>query len=182
MTAFERLAEAAAPLLLHPYILSVRRNHGLEHATIHILNRRRYQLSGRSSDKGFVLLGEVPTEQVESAVIEALQRMKAGERKLAIHPNCGTNLVTTGILATAAAYLGFAGRGRRQGWERFPTMVVVMMAVVLLSMPLGMSLQRHFTTEGDPGEMELVSVTRDVVTLPFKGQPITVHRIVTYQG
>lgn len=182
MTAFERLAEAAAPLLLHPYILSVRRNHGLEHATIHILNRRRYKLSGRSSDKGFVLLGEVPTEQVESAVIEALQRMKAGEHKLAIHPNCGTNLVTTSFLATAVAFLGFAGRGRRMAWERFPSMMVVMMAVVLLSLPLGMSLQRYFTTEGDPGGMELVSVTRETMTTPFNGGSIILHRVVTHQG
>ena len=182
MTPFERLAETAAPLLMHPYILSVRRNHGLEHATIHILNRQRYKLSGRSSDKGFILLGEVPTEQVESAVIEALQRMQAGEHKLALHPNCGTNLVTTGFVATAAAFLGFAGRGRRSGWERFPTMMIIMMAVVLLSMPLGMSLQQHFTTEGDLGAMELVSVTRDTMTLPFNGQEITLHRIVTNQG
>lgn len=182
MSAMERLADAAAPILLHPYIRRVRRNHGLEHATIHILNRRRYRLSGRSSDKGFVLLGEAPTEQVESAVAEALQRMKAGEHKLAIHPNCGTNLVTTGLLATATAFLGFAGRGRRQCWERFPMMMVLMMAVVFVSLPLGLSLQRHFTTEGDPGEMELVSVTRETMTLPFNGQEITLHRIATRQA
>lgn len=182
MNPMERLAEYAEPVTRHPYILRVRRNHGLEHATIHILNRRNYKLSGRSSDKGFVLLGEVPTEQVESAVVEALSRMKAGEHKLAVHPNCGTNLVTTGFLATAVAFFGFAGRGLRRSWERFPTMMVAMMAVVLLSMPLGLSLQKHFTTEGDLGEMELVSVTRDTKTLPFNGQQVTLHRVVTRQG
>ena len=182
MNPMERLAEYAEPVMRHPYILRVRRNHGLEHATIHILNRRNYKLSGRSSDSGFVLLGEVPTEQVESAVVEALSRMKAGEHKLAVHPNCGTNLVTTGFLATVVAFLGFAGRGLRRSWERFPTMMVAMMAVVLLSMPLGMSLQRHFTTEGDLGEMELVRVTRDTKTLPFSDQQVTLHRVLTRQG
>ncbi|MCY3864118.1 MAG: DUF6391 domain-containing protein [Chloroflexi bacterium] len=182
MNLMERLAEYAEPVTRHPFILRVRRNHGLEHATIHILNGRNYKLSGRSSEGGFILLGGAPTEQVESAVIEALERMKAGERKLAIHPNCGTNLVTTGFLAAAVAFLGFAGRGLRKSWERFPTMMVAMMAVVLLSMPLGMSLQRHFTTEGDLGDMELVSVTRERKTVPFSGQRVTLHRIVTRQS
>lgn len=182
MSPMEQLAERAAPLLLHPSILSIRRNHGLEHATIHILNRRRYKLSGRSSGSGFVLLGDVPTEQVEHAVREALQRMKAGEHQLAIHPNCGTNLATAGFLATTVAFLGFAGRGWRKCWERFPTMMILMMAAALLSTPLGMSLQQHFTTEGDIGDLELVSVTRDTLKLPFNGQQLTVHRIVTVQG
>lgn len=182
MNPMERLAEYAEPVTRHPYILRVRRNHGLEHATIHILNRRNYKLSGRSSDGGFILLGDVPSEQVESAVIEALGRMKAGERKLAVHPNCGTNLVTTGFLAAAVAFLGFAGRGLRRSWERFPTMVVAMMAVVFLSTPLGMSLQRHFTTEGDLGDMELVSIKRETKTLPFSDKQVTLHRVATAQG
>ena len=182
MSPLAQAAEYAAPILRHPYILSVRRNHGLEHATIHLLNRRQYKLSGRSSESGFVLLGNVPTDQVESAVQEALQRMKAGERKLALHPNCGTNLVTTGFLATALAFLGFSGRGLRRGWERFPTMMILMMALILLSPALGMSLQRHFTTEGDLGDLEFVSVTKETINLPFNGQSLTVHRIVTAQG
>jgi len=182
MNPMERLAELAEPVTRHPTILRVRRNHGLEHATIHILNRHNYKLSGRSSESGFILLGEAPTEQVESAVNEALGRMKAGEHKLALHPNCGTNLVTAGFLATALAFFGFAGRSLRRGWERFPNMMVAMMGVVLISTPLGMSLQKHFTTEGDLGEMELVSVQRESKTLPFKGQQVTLHRVVTRQG
>ena len=182
MNLIKRLADYAEPVTRQPYILRVRRNHGLEHATIHILNRRNYQLSGRSSDAGFILLGEAPAEQVESAVIEAMGRMKAGEHKLAIHPNCGTNLVTTGFMAAAVAFLGFAGRGLRRSWERFPTMVVAMMAVVFLSAPLGMSLQRHFTTEGDLGDMELVSVKRETKTLPFSDKQVTLHRVVTRQS
>lgn len=181
MSPLEQAADYVAPLLRHPRILSVRRNHGLEHATIHILNRRGYRLSGRSSESGFVLLGDVPTDLVEGAAREALQRMKAGEHKLALHPNCGTNLVTAGFLTTALAFLGFAGRGWRKSWERFPTMMIVMMAAVFLSTPLGMSLQRHFTTESDLGDMALVSVTRDTVKLPLGTQQLTTHRIKTAQ-
>ena len=182
MSPMEQLAQQAAPLLTHPAVLSVRRNHGLEHATIHILSRQRYKLSGRSSGDGFVLIGDVPTEQVESAVQEALQRLKAGERGLAVHPNCGTNLVTAGILATSLAFVGFAGRGRRSAWERFPAVMILMMAVFLFSTPLGMNLQRYFTTEGDIGDLELVSVTRQTRQLPLSGGQLTLHRILTAQG
>ncbi len=182
MSPLEQLAQQAAPLLTHPAILSVRRNHGLEHATIHILNRRRYQLSGRSSAGGFVLVGDVPTDQVESAVQEALQRLKAGERGLAVHPNCGTNLAAAGLLATTLAFLGFAGRGRRSAWQRFPTMMLLMMAVILCSPALGANLQRYFTTEGDIGDLQLVSVTREVKHLPLSGQHLTLHRIATAPG
>ena len=182
MSPLERLAEYAQPLTRQPYILRVRRNHGLEHAAIHVLNQRGYRFSGRSSGSGFILLGEAPAEQVESAVTEALARMKAGESKLAIHPNCGTNLVTAGFLATAVAFIGFAGRGLRASWRRLPAMNAAMMAVVLLSTPLGMSLQKHFTTEGDPGDLELVSIERETKTLPFGNHKVTLHRVVTAQS
>ena len=182
MTPIERLADYAEPLLNNPYILRVRRNHGLEHATIHILSRGNCKLSGRSSDRGFILIGSVPTEQVESAVQEALSRMQAGEHRLALHPNCGTNLVTAGFLTTTAAFLGFAGGGWRRGWARFSHMMLLMMAVILFSKPLGMSLQRHITTEGDPGDLSLISVRRETMTLPFNGQELTVHRVATRQS
>ena len=34
-----------------------------------------------------------------AAVDEALRRMQAGERELAVHPGCGTNIVASGLLA-----------------------------------------------------------------------------------
>lgn len=176
------LAEYAEPLLNSPYILRTRRNHGLEHATIHILSRNNYKLSGRSSDHGFIIFGNVPTERVEDAVREALQRMQSGEHKLAVHPNCGTNLVTAGFTATVVAWLGFAGGGWRRGWERFPTMMVIMMAVLLFSKPLGMSLQRHITTEGDPGDLHLLTVKRETLHVPFTGQQLIIHRVLTQQS
>lgn len=182
MTVLKNLASFAHPILTFPYILRTRRNHGLEHATIHILSRGRYALSGRSDDGGFILFGDVPTDKVEQAVQEAINRMQKGEHKLALHPNCGTNLVTSGFLATFAAWLGFAGTNRRNGWDRFPTIMVLMMGVFLFSTPLGMSLQQHFTTEGDIGDMELVTVTRDEKDIPLTGRKVVIHRVNTRQG
>ena len=182
MSYLAQLADSCAPLLRQPLILKTRRNHSLEHATIHLLEQRGHKLSGRSSQNGFVLLGDAPTDAIEECAREALRRMKAGEAQLALHPNCGTNLVTAGFLATAVAFLGFAGRRWLVAWGRFPTVMTLSMLAVFLSTPLGMSLQRHFTTEADLGDMELVSVSRDTVSLPFLGQPVVVHRVVTAQA
>jgi hypothetical protein len=84
-----------------PAVSSIRRNHGLEHATLHILSQRYPGLSmaGHSNSTGFWLFGDVPTEAVKSAVDEALQRMRSGEHNLAVHANCGTNFVTAGTVA-----------------------------------------------------------------------------------
>jgi hypothetical protein len=177
----QQLAEASRPVLDFPYIRRTRRNHGLEHATITVLTPRGYRLSGRSDDGGFVLLGEVPTEAVEKAAAEALKRMKNGEHQLAVHPNCGTNLVTTGFLATLVAFLGMAGTNRKDAFNRFPYISTAMMGVILFGPLLGMNIQKHFTTEGDPGDLEIVNVARREVNIPFSGKTI-VTRVNTRAG
>ena len=175
----EQLAETARPFLNFPYIQRTRRNHGLEHATIHVLGDKRYRLSGRSDDGGFVLLGEVPTEAVEAAVSEALRRMRGGEHSLAVHPNCGTNLLTTGFLTSMVGILGLGGRSRTDSFNRLPYVMLLMMVAILYSQPLGMNLQKYFTTEGDPGDLQILSVKRSEVRLPFSSEPLTVHRVNT---
>ena len=105
------LALLATRFSIFRSIRRVRRNHGLEHATIHVLSRKVKNLSmaGRSTVTGFYLYGNVTTEEVESAVREALQRMRNGEHGLAIHPNCGTGLVTAGLLTSLATLVGTSG-------------------------------------------------------------------------
>jgi hypothetical protein len=178
----EQLAESARPVLNFPYVRRTRRNHGLEHATIHILGAKRYRLSGRSDDGGFVILGDVPTEDVEAAVKEALRRMRGGEHSLAVHPNCGTNLLTTGFLTSMVGIVGLGGRSRSDSFNRLPYVMLLMMVAILYSQPLGMNLQKYFTTEGDPGDLEVASVKRSEVRLPFSSEPLTVHRVNTTSG
>lgn len=81
---------------------------------IHVLSRRRILLSGRSDDHGFYLLGDAPTDAIEAAAKEALTRMRGGKAGLAVHPNCGTNLVTTGMMASFVACLALAGEAARR--------------------------------------------------------------------
>ena len=93
--------------MINSTINRIRRNHGLEHATIHVLSEghKRFSAQGNSDHRGFHLniYGDVTEEEVAAAVAEAHRRLRAGERHLAVHPNCGTVLVTTALLATLAA-------------------------------------------------------------------------------
>jgi hypothetical protein len=181
-TMIERLATYARPILDFPLIQTIRRNHALEHATIHILSRKikGLAMSGRSNANGFVLVGDAPTEQIEAAAREALSRLKRGEHNLAVHPNCGTNLITAGALTTLVAFIGTWGGTRRLTLNRLSWILTWMMVAVLVSQPLGMSLQNHFTTEGEPGGLEIASITRSEIQLPFPALPrIVLHHIAT---
>ena len=180
----QQIALVSQPVLEWSLIRRVRRNHGLEHATIHMLSRRLrgLRVAGRSSDSGFALFGDVVTEHVEEAVNEALRRMQNGEHNLALHPNCGTNLVTAGALTSLVALIGLSGSSLRSKFDRLPLVMMLMMFAILVSQPLGMALQEHFTTKGEPGDLEVVSVTRREVRMPFSSAPVTVHNIITRGG
>ena len=180
----EQFAGRIAPLLNIPYVKRTRRNHGLEHATVHLLSRRlkNSPMMGRSSDAGFVLFTQVEQEDVEKAVHEALRRMKNGEHGLAIHPGCGTSRLTTGILASMVAVVSVSGVSRKEAWNRMPYLMILMMLTNLFSEPLGLNLQRFFTTEGDPGDMEVLEITSRPARMPLTFQPITLYTIRTHSS
>jgi hypothetical protein len=176
----ESLARASQPLLDQPFIRRVRRNHGLEHATVHVLSEKvkTRPLAGRSDAGGFWLLGDVETELVRWAVDEALRRMRGGERHLAIHPGCGTARLTTATLAGVAAISGTFGARRSVGGYlmRLPTIILLTMGAILFAEPLGLQLQEHFTTLGDLGDLDVLDIERK----PGKGfGGMIVHRVTT---
>ena len=94
-------------------VSAVRRNHGLEHATLNLLSAElpRQAFSGHSDSRGFWIVGNIGTEQLLATVNRALERMRAGEKGLAVHPYCGTNFVTTGLIAGTLAWLTGLDRG-----------------------------------------------------------------------
>jgi hypothetical protein len=164
-------------VLEFPVVSRVRRNHGLEHATLHILSQRhpRVSMAGHSDSGGFWLLGDVSTEDVESAVQEALDRLRAGERNLAVHPNCGTNFVTAGMFAGLAAFAALFGAGNRfrDRLERLPLAASLATLALILAQPVGLLAQELITTSGDPGELEISEV------IPTPRGRIRSHRILT---
>jgi hypothetical protein len=176
----EQAALLARPLLNLPAVRRTRRNHALEHATITILatRLRNLRMAGRSDAGGFVLIGDAPTESIEQAAEDALHRLNRGEHRLAIHPNCGTNLVTSALMTSLAAMLGLLGAERRDWFGRLPLVMLLVMLGGILALPLGNSLQKHVTTDSDPGDTEIIEVTRQELRLPFGGT-VTMHRVYT---
>ena len=161
-----------------PILSRIRRNHGLEHATITILSQRLpYRaLAGYSFPAGFFLLGDVPTEQVREAVFEALSRMNNGERSLAIHPNCGTNYVATGFVVGALAWLGMAGaKNKHDKVERLPLVIALVILGLIFSQPLGPKIQERITASGDPQGLTVVDIS------PVRFGQFALH-LVTTQG
>ncbi|HHZ03781.1 DUF6391 domain-containing protein [Acetomicrobium hydrogeniformans] len=86
----------------------VRRNHALEHATVNVIeeNYGPTNIAGMAYENGFTLKGVMDPHLVLAAAREGLYRMSRGERKLAVHPRCGTTIVVTNTVA-AAVFVGF---------------------------------------------------------------------------
>jgi hypothetical protein len=155
-----------------PFILETRRNHALEHATLHMLARtHKTSMAGHSNPTGFFIFGELLTEDIRAALNEAYSRLRSGEKGLAIHPGCGTNLLATAFLPGTLAWLPFQGT-RSMRWRLLLLPIALIFGVLgfFLSRPVGTWLQRNITTEADLGKMQIIDVT-----LVRKG----VHRIIT---
>lgn len=164
--------------ILNPKVLSrVRRNHALEHASLHVLGGRfpTVAFAGISDPGGFWITGRVELDDLTSAVVDALARLKAGERNLAIHPNCGTNFVTTGVIAGFAAWLSMLGvkKGWKDKLDRLPGVLTLTTLAIVLSQPLGYKLQARVTTDGDPGKLELSGIQ------VFERAGMTAYRVST---
>ncbi len=158
-----------------PLVAETRINHALEHATMQVL-ADKYQgvpMAGISSPRGFALLADLPTEIVTDAVLEAERRLKGGEKELAVHPHCGTNLAVSSLAAGAAAWLTLEATGGTKRIRVLPIVFSILMAVPVffLSKPLGPWVQRNITTNADPGESRVRLVTSQ------KLQETFVHRI-----
>jgi hypothetical protein len=146
-------------LELPPY-LATRRNHALEHATLHILARKYDDktLAGHSNPTGFFLFGDMTTEDIREAIQEAMTRLKAGESELAIHPGCGTNLATSMVLPMTFAFFPFQGTRSNRGRPSLLPALLMGAFGFLLSKPLGPWLQRNVTTEADLGDLRVVEI------------------------
>lgn len=143
--------------MLGNIIGSIRRNHALEHATIAVLvNKlgRDVRLIGRATRNGFYLYGDIPAERVKESTVEALQRLRQGEKHLAVSPMCGTNLAVAGILTGLSSLLALGNRSRV---ERLPNVLLASMLAVLAAQPLGRTVQKHVTTHPDLSDTELVA-------------------------
>jgi hypothetical protein len=143
-----------------PFVASLRRNHAVEHATMHILARRQPHLNAmaRTALDGFYVYGKVDTKALANAAAEGLARLQAGEAELAVHPRCGTNLAVAGFMAGVATFLVM---GRSKGrLSKFPRFILAATLAVIMAQPLGLLIQERITTSPDVAGLGIKRVTR----------------------
>ncbi len=159
--------------MLTEIIRRTRRNHGLEHATIHVLSEKHknFTAQGNSTPRGFHLniYGDLSEADIAEAVAEAHERLRGGEHNLAVHPNCGTVLVTTATLTTLAATGMMALEQRREpegqarsttAFNALPGAMIAVLAALIVSRPLGVQLQARYTVDGQMRDLQVNNVQR----------------------
>ncbi|MFC2063794.1 DUF6391 domain-containing protein [Chloroflexota bacterium] len=159
-----------------PTISRIRRNHGLEHASLTILSKNKpgVRTAGISYPGGFLIAGDVDISEIQNSVQQALERMRNGEHQLAVHPNCGTNMTTSGILAGVAAWLGMTGaKDQRERRNRLPLVISLVTLSLIYSRPLGPIIQERITTSGNPEGLQVMEI------IPFRLGNLCIHRVIT---
>ena len=124
----------------------IRRHHGLEHAAVAVIGQwrgRRVPVFGISSPRGFILVGPFERGEAQEAAHEALRRLNAGQRNLALSDDCGTSLLATAVLTTGAVL----ALTRRSPLARLPLAITAAVAINRFAPRLGRWLQRELTTD-----------------------------------
>ena len=149
-------------LLDIPLVSRVRRNHAVEHATMHVLARRQPYLNvvGRTALDGFYVYGNVDTTALANSAAEGLARLQAGEAELAVHPRCGTNLAVAGFLAGLAAFMVMVVGRSKSRLSKFPSFILAATLAVIVSQPLGLLIQERVTTLPDVSGLRISGVTQ----------------------
>jgi hypothetical protein len=145
--------------------------HGLEHATMTVLEEQGLELrKGHTYDGYFVLEVEHDgrwwerSEIVRAAGEDAIRRIIAGETGLAYDPRCGTcRLVAKSLVAFAIAAGGIAAllidvRFAAVMW----TTIALIALATLVSRPLGLWAQRAWTVSTALAAASVTKVTRHV--------------------
>jgi len=118
---------------------------------------------------------DLPTEVVTRAALEAEQRLKDGESQLAVHPQCGTNLMVPAMIAASSAWLTWQINRlkKKPGMMRMLISALVAVPAFFLARPLGPLAQKKLMTSPD---LENTSI-REVVSTRFGNTYL--HRVST---
>ena len=146
--------------MLKGIIDRIRRNHGLEHATVALMlaHQGPMRIVGRSDHGGFYIYANIETERLRSYAEEALVRLQRGEEHLAVSPMCGTNIAVAGVLAGFTSYLALrSSDGHADGITRA---VLASLVSVVASQPLGRLVQKYATTSPELAGVRITSVDR----------------------
>jgi hypothetical protein len=143
---------------------SVRRNEVLKHATMNVIERRfgPSGLNGVSRDNGFTLEGIAPPDIILLAAQEGLRRLRAGERRLAVHRRCVSAIVMAGLLG-ALAFLGIL-----LGTDRMNALNVVLAVMLanVLAPYAGLILQKLLPRYADVSGLRIVGLAESPLDRP----------------
>ncbi len=136
----------------------VRRNHALEHGTINVIEEKYGipMMSGLASEEGFTVNGPVSGELALGAAREALERLRRGERRLAVHERCGTTIVAVNTLMSVVFILLLLFTGSLSIF----TVILALGAPWLLGPHAGRYAQVYMTTATDVEGVEIVGIER----------------------
>ena len=140
----------------------IRKNHAMEHATIHVLTKSKPGVSfaGYSFVKGFWIYGKTELQDIQRAAEIAHARLKNGEKSLAVHPNCGTNIAMTGLCTALTSMLALKmERDDESDFSRFSALTSAGLVGALLGRPLGPYMQKHITTDANVSNLTIVSIS-----------------------
>ena len=131
------------------WIDRIRKNHGLEHATVSRLLERGTSppLGGYSLPGGFVIWAKTSPEVVEDAAREALELLREGHSDLAVSSYCGTNLVAAAVLGGIAGFVFGRGRGL---WPWIRGATAAFIVATTLGQPVGKLVQSKLTVDSNP--------------------------------
>ena len=115
-------------------------------------------MGGYSTPGGFWVYGDMPSDDVTDAAQDALERLKAGESRLAISAYCGTNLAVG--IAGAVLLAGLIRKRVTSRAARVPLVAGAVLGALLARRTLGMAAQRELTTLSEVGDAEIQGVRR----------------------
>lgn len=147
----------------------IRRNHALEHATLHMLATKIENLrgGGYAAPSGYYVVGDFDIEQIAWAANEAIRRMNEGQKHLAVHPGCGTNLATTGVMAGVLSFIG-GNLIRKARWQdRLTFSMLGALIGGFAAYPLGPWMQANVTTSANMTGMRVKAIKQ----AEFMGMP-----------
>ncbi len=166
--SFVLAVEAPIQLVRILFDKETRKNHSLEHATANVLEEMfgPLSISGYATKKGFFLMGELPSHHVIlGAAKEGLERMKRGERELAIHPRCGTSILAANLLFSVVIVGGIVAFG----YFSFINFIAALVVSYILGRPFGRLMQRYVTTYPDVSDMEILGILVEPRRVEFMG-------------
>lgn len=156
LAALTALLAAPGQLALLARDRQARRNLALAHATVHVLEQRigHHGLVALARPEGFVVRGGAPPPAVADAASEALARLRAGERALAIAPRSAVALLATEV-ALAGTVLAVLLMTDAFG---LVTGMASLVLVALLGPRLSALLQRRLVTGASAGSLAITAV------------------------